>query len=100
MTLRPLRDDDLEEMCLLLGDADALAGWVEAVDRDGAGRWINRNLARYEDDGFGRCAIVLRATGALVGDCGLIRTAVEGGCGLPATHRLRLIDTDAAKLAG
>ena len=78
LTLRPLCDDDLDEMCLLLGDADALAGWVESVDRDGARRWIERNLARYEADGFGRCAIVLRATGELVGDCGLIRTAVEG----------------------
>ncbi len=78
MTLRPLCDGDLEDMCLLLGDRDALAGWVEAVDRDGTRRWIERNMTRYQADGFGRCAIVLRATGQLVGDCGLIRTTVEG----------------------
>jgi [ribosomal protein S5]-alanine N-acetyltransferase len=77
LTLRPLHDDDLDALCLLLGDADALALWGDALDRDGARRWIERNIARYQADGFGRCAIVLRATGELVGDCGLIRTAVE-----------------------
>ncbi len=78
LTLRPLCDDDLDDLSLLLGDRGALAGWVEALDRDGAQRWIERNVTRYQADGFGRCAIVLRATGQLVGDCGLIRTTVEG----------------------
>jgi ribosomal-protein-alanine N-acetyltransferase len=78
LTLRPLCAGDLDDICLLLGDADALVLWGEALDRDGARSWIERNVARYEADGFGRCAIVLRATGELVGDCGLIRTEVEG----------------------
>jgi RimJ/RimL family protein N-acetyltransferase len=78
LILRPLCADDLDDLCLLLGDADALALWGQPLDRDGARRWIDRNTTRYEADGFGRCAIVLRATGQLVGDCGLIRTAVEG----------------------
>ncbi len=78
LTLRPLRDDDLDDICLLLGDRAALGGWVEALDRDGARQWIERNVARYQADTFGRCAIVLRATDQLVGDCGLIRTTVEG----------------------
>jgi RimJ/RimL family protein N-acetyltransferase len=78
LTLRPLCVGDLDEMCVLLGDADALALWGEPLDRDGARRWIDRNMARYEADGFGRCAIVLHATGELVGDCGLIHTEVEG----------------------
>lgn len=78
LVLRRLRDDDLEQMCSLLGDAEALAFWGEPLDRAGSRQWIERNVARYEADGFGRCAVVLRATGELVGDCGLIRTAVEG----------------------
>jgi RimJ/RimL family protein N-acetyltransferase len=61
----------------MLGDAEALAFWGEPLDRAGCLAWIERNLARYEADGFGRCAVVLRGTGELVGDCGLIRTLVE-----------------------
>ena len=74
LTLRPLDENDLDAIRLLLGDA----GWGDPLDCDGARRWIERNLARYEADGFGRCAVVLRRTGELVGDSGLIRTEVEG----------------------
>jgi [ribosomal protein S5]-alanine N-acetyltransferase len=77
LTLRPLRDEDLDELCLLLGDRDALALWGEPLDREAARQWIERNKERYRADGFGRCAVVLYATGALVGDCGLHRTVVE-----------------------
>lgn len=78
LVLRPLDDSDLDDLCLMLGDAEALALWGNPLDRDGARSWIERNLARYEADGFGRCAVVLRETGEFVGDCGLIRTDVEG----------------------
>ena len=52
--------------------------WGGPLDRNGARHWIERNLARYEADGFGRCAVILLATRELVGDCGLITTVVEG----------------------
>jgi ribosomal-protein-alanine N-acetyltransferase len=78
LDLRPLGIEDLDAMSALLGDAEALALWGDPLDRVGARSWIERNLARYEADGFGRCAVVWRATGELVGDCGLITTTVEG----------------------
>lgn len=78
LILRPLCPEDLDEMATLLGDADALALWGDPLDRAGSLAWIERNMARYEADGFGRCAVVLRETGELVGDCGLVRTTVEG----------------------
>jgi RimJ/RimL family protein N-acetyltransferase len=69
---------DLDDVAALLGDAEALTYWGAPLDRDGARAWIERNIARYDRDGFGRCAILLRASGELVGDCGLVRTDVEG----------------------
>lgn len=78
LELRPLMLDDLDEMASMLGDAEALTLWGGPLDREGARQWIERNLARYEADGFGRCAVILLATRELVGDCGLITTVVEG----------------------
>lgn len=78
LLLRPLGLGDLDDMAALLGDAEALTYWGAPLDRDGARAWIERNIARYDRDGFGRCAILLRASGELVGDCGLVRTDVEG----------------------
>jgi ribosomal-protein-alanine N-acetyltransferase len=77
LEFRPLVLEDLDEMASMLGDAEALTYWGAPLDRQGARRWIERNLARYEADGFGRCAVIMRATRALVGDCGLITTVVE-----------------------
>jgi len=78
LVLRELEVADLDALAILLGDAEALALWGEPLDREGARRWIERNQARYESDGFGRCAVVSRETGELIGDCGLHRTTVEG----------------------
>jgi RimJ/RimL family protein N-acetyltransferase len=78
LALRALTYDDLDALASMLGDAAALAYWGSPLTRNESRSWIERNLRRYEDDGFGRCAIVLRTTGELVGDCGLIATLVEG----------------------
>ncbi len=78
LILRPLEHGDLDALSALLGDAEALALWGDPLDRAGARSWIERNQARYAADGFGRCAVVLRDSGELVGDCGLHRTTVEG----------------------
>ena len=103
LTLRPLRGGDFDELCSLLGDGDALALWGEPLDRKGTRRWIARNRARYARDGFGRCAVVLRATGELVGDCGLSRTTVEGtpevelGWIVASAYRGKGVATEAAE---
>jgi [ribosomal protein S5]-alanine N-acetyltransferase len=78
LTLRPLTLGDLDEMASLLGDAEALVLWGGPLDREGARAWIERNTARYASPGFGRCAVIWRETGELVGDCGLIPTVVDG----------------------
>jgi RimJ/RimL family protein N-acetyltransferase len=78
LTLRPLTLADLDEMATLFGDAEGLRLWGPPFDRAETRAWIERNLARYARDGFGRCAVILRSTGELVGDCGLIATEVEG----------------------
>jgi RimJ/RimL family protein N-acetyltransferase len=41
-------------------------------------QWIERNRRRYENDGVGLWAMVLKATGEMIGDCGIIRQQVEG----------------------
>jgi RimJ/RimL family protein N-acetyltransferase len=78
LDLRSLVPDDLEALAAMLGDPVGMASWPAPLSRDESRAWIERNLARYEVDGFGRCAVVWRESGELVGDAGLIRTEVEG----------------------
>ena len=39
--------------------------------------WIERLLRRYEDDGFGLCAMIEKSTGQFVGQCGLLKQIVD-----------------------
>lgn len=102
LELRPLTFDDLDDLASMLGDAEGLIHWGAPLDRDEAREWIERNRRRYDVDGFGRCAVILRSTGELVGDCGLIRTVVEGqpevelGWIVSRSHRGEGIATEAA----
>jgi len=69
---------DPDAMASLLGDAEALTYRGDPLDRAGTRGWIERNMARYGTDGIGRCVVISRSTEQLIGDCGLIRTVVEG----------------------
>src|SRR5262245_61723002 len=78
LTLRGFELGDLDALAELLGDAEALALWGDPLDRDGARSWIEGSQQMYESVSMGRCAIVWRETGELIGDCGLVPTTVEG----------------------
>src|SRR5437660_698996 len=48
------------------------------IDRGGIQQWIERNLRRYAEDGVGLWAMLLKATGEVIGDCGIVRQQVDG----------------------
>jgi RimJ/RimL family protein N-acetyltransferase len=55
LRLRPYRLDDLDAIAAVLGDAETMRYYPKPFTRDGARRWIDQNLARYRDDGYGLC---------------------------------------------
>lgn len=72
LRLRPFHDDasDLDTLLAVLGDERSMRYYPAPFDRAGARGWIERQLERYERDGFGLLVIEDRATGELIGDCG------------------------------
>jgi ribosomal-protein-alanine N-acetyltransferase len=72
LRLRPFRDDgsDLDAMLAVLGDERSMRYYPAPFDRQGVRGWIERQLERYERDGFGLLVIEDRATGEVIGDCG------------------------------
>jgi RimJ/RimL family protein N-acetyltransferase len=52
--------------------------YARPFTRDEARAWICNNIKRYESDGFGLWAIVLKESGEFVGDCGPVRRFVDG----------------------
>jgi len=47
-------------------------------DRAGVEEWIKRNRRRYQRDGHGLWAMVLKSSGEMIGDCGLVRQQIDG----------------------
>jgi RimJ/RimL family protein N-acetyltransferase len=78
LELRPFRPGDEDAMAAVFGDAAALRYWGPPLDAPAIRERIERNREGQARDGFSRWAIVLRATGELVGDAGLTWTDVEG----------------------
>jgi [ribosomal protein S5]-alanine N-acetyltransferase len=81
LVLRPFRDDgsDVEALLEVLGDPVSMRFYPAPMDRDGTRAWIERQLARYERDGFGLLAIEERGGGRLIGDCGPTVQEADGG---------------------
>jgi ribosomal-protein-alanine N-acetyltransferase len=71
LILRPLTHHDVDAVYTIIGDPIAMQYFPRAFTWEDAMEWIERNLGRYEKDGFGLLAVVLRRSGKVIGDCGL-----------------------------
>ena len=63
--------------------------YPQPFNHEDAQHWVERNLERYRSDGYGLFAVVLKSTGEVIGDCGLVRQEVEGESMLEAGYHLR-----------
>jgi len=77
LALREFKPDDADALALILSDPETMRYYPSPCDRAGVEQWIARNRQRYRDDGLGLWALALRASGELIGDCGLTRQQVE-----------------------
>ena len=71
LLLRRLTRDDVDAIFAIIGDPIAMQYYPRTFTREDAAEWIDRNLSRYEKDGYGWLAIVLKSSGEVIGDCGL-----------------------------
>ena len=76
--LRPMVDDDLDDMAALLGDSVVMTYYPRPRTRDEAHAWITWTRDSYRDHGFGLWVLVERSTGEFLGDCGLTVQQVDG----------------------
>jgi ribosomal-protein-alanine N-acetyltransferase len=74
LLLRDLEPSDEDALAAIFADEEVMryigAGGV--LDRDVARRMIEAERANYAERGWGQWATVVRATGAMIGACGLI----------------------------
>lgn len=67
LLLRELSPQDLPALCRVLQDEAAMYAYEHAFSLEEVNAWLNRQLERYEQYGFGLWAVLLRNTGEVIG---------------------------------
>jgi RimJ/RimL family protein N-acetyltransferase len=78
LRLRHLSPQDLDDLASILTDPETMQYYARPFTRDESRQWIDQNLQRYANDGFGLWAVVSKETGEFLGDCGPVRRLVDG----------------------
>lgn len=71
LILRKLTNDDKHDLSLILQNKDVMYAYEHALSDEEVDIWLNNQLRRYKEDGFGLWAVILKKTGKLIGQCGL-----------------------------
>ena len=71
LRLRELEAEDFAALCRVLQDEAAMYAYAHAFSDAEVQDWLDRQRARYREDGFGLWAVELRQSGRVIGQCGL-----------------------------
>ena len=69
--LRKLEQADFDDLCKILQDEETMYAYEGAFTDEEAQGWLERQLERYRELGFGLWAVILKESGQLIGQCGL-----------------------------
>ncbi len=78
LILRELTMEDLDALHEILSDPETMRHYPAPFTRERSRQWIQWNLENYHTYGFGLWAVVLKATGHLIGDCGITMQPIDG----------------------
>jgi len=78
LLLREMTDEDYDALYAVLADSDIMEHYPYTFDETRVRGWIKRNIERYQTDGFGLWAVVLKESGEMIGDCGLTMQPIHG----------------------
>ena len=78
LRLRRMTQDDFPALCRILQDPDVMYAYEHAFSDEEVQEWLDRQLSRYAQYGFGLWAVELKETGAMIGQCGLTMQDVNG----------------------
>lgn len=76
--LRPMKDADFPALSRYLQDPEVMYAYGHAFSDREVWDWLRRQQARYAVPGYGALALELRATGEMIGQCGITLQTCEG----------------------
>lgn len=77
LDFRKLAEGDFAALCAILQDERTMYAWEHGFTAEEVHAWVDKNLHRYETDGFSYFAAIRRDTGELIGVMGPLMEEVE-----------------------
>ena len=71
LILREMNNNDFEALCKILLDEETMYAYQGAFTIEEAYNWLNSQLERYKNYGYGLWAVVLKENNEMIGQCGL-----------------------------
>lgn len=78
LILREYRQDDFSFLYEIFSDAETMKHYPHPFSKEETINWINRNIARYREYGFGLWAVELKENNQFIGDCGITMQNIHG----------------------
>ena len=78
LALRPMSLDDLDFIAAMLAHPEVMQFWPRPQTREEAVEWVDRQLGRYETNGFGWWLALDKKTGEPIGQMGLVAKPLDG----------------------
>ena len=75
--LRKIVKDDYSNICKILQNPIVMYAWEHGFSDEEVIEWIDKNLRRYEQDGFSYWAVIKKETNELIGFSGILKEKVE-----------------------
>ena len=78
LILRELNMNDFDDLYKVLADTDIMKHYPYTFDEARVRGWIQKNIDRYNDLGFGLWAVIKKDSLEMIGDCGLSMQNING----------------------
>lgn len=78
LILREMTQEDFSSLADILMDEQTMYAYEGAFREDEVQEWLDRQLVRYERDGFGLWAVIAKDTNEMIGQAGITLQEVEG----------------------
>jgi len=78
LILRRLTLDDIPSLSLVLSDQESMIHYPQAFSNEEVKKWVERNIERYKNDGFGLWAVIRKEDNQFLGDCGITLQNIDG----------------------
>lgn len=78
LMLRKLNKNDFNNLSTILKDEEVMYAYEHAFSDEEVTMWLNKQIYRYENEGFGLLGVILKDTNEFIGQCGLTLQDYKG----------------------